>query len=559
MTKYIIFLLKLISVLVFLAIIAITCLLIFVNPNNYKADINNLVQKHTGRELKINGNIKWTLTPQIALSVQDIALSNVNNFGGQFLKINQADIKLSLIDLLKGKVVVKGISLQEPELFLTKAKTGKTNFDDLLAPKTSSHTETQGAQGAQGAQAVVSVKTISKTKFSPITINDLAIKNGKIQWQDALTGNNILVNSLNISAHDLNADLTKPLAPITVSGVIANLGKNNSEELGFSTTINADLSTQTFVLDPAQVKWAGITILAQLQAKVNQNLIKIDPLTIEVLGSKHQASISIDINEKTPILTIKDKTNTFEIGKLLSELAQFKKLHGDTNLTTALKASGTQLNSIKNSLQGPIDITIKQGSFAGVDIHKLLKQAEATLGSLFNSIKGKEQINIPALLTSQVKDWKTSQDANAKTNFDELQIKALFQNGISKATNFTVQHKDYYIQGAGEINLVNSTVNIEIKATYKGVDQSQNNDVAKYMLNTPLTIMVQGNLSAPTIKPVLSAYFKEAIEKIHKDLLKNIIKKTLNKVMQKDATDASPNPLDNLKQNLLDNLFNKKD
>lgn len=556
MTKY----LKFILLLIVAAIVAIICVMIFVNPNNYKSDINHLVQKYTGRDLIINGNIKWSLTPQVALGVQDIILSNPNNFTGPFLKVTKATIKLSLMDLFKGKIVIKGVSLQNPELYLTKTKAGTTNIDDLLGLKATKHPKTQKIQGAQ---TKIPGAITQKENFSSILINDLAIKNGKVQWQDA-SNNNILLYNLNISSKGLCTNISQKLAPILISGNIKDLTNHYKEEVGFTTTINAKLTTQTVHLEPIQIQWRGINIFGKLTANVNNNIINIDPITIGILGSEHQASVNIDLKTGVPIFSIKDKTNTFAIDKLLSTLAQFKKLHGETSITTALNVKGNQPNTLKSSLQGTLDLAIQQGTFDGIDVHQLLKQTEATLHGLFNAIKNKTQLsNIPALLTSQVKDWKANQGSDPKTHFDILHAKAQFQNGISQETNFTVQHSDYDIQGNGTINLVNETVNIKIKALYKNKPQAKDSDgVVAYMLKTPVTIIVQGNLYNPTIKVDLNTYCKEAIEKSHKELFKSVIKKTLNKIILKTNTNDSNspnsnNPLDNIGGKLLDNLLKK--
>ncbi len=546
--------------LIVAAMVAIICAMIFVNPNNYKSDINHLVQKYTGRDLIINGNIKWSLTPQVALGVQDIILSNPNNFTGPFLKVTEATIKLSLMDLFKGKIVIKGVSLQNPELYLTKTKAGTTNIDDLLGLKSTKHPKTQKIQGAQ---TKIQGAITQKENVSSILINDLAIKNGKVQWQDA-SNNNILLYNLNISSKGLCTNISQKLAPISISGNIKDLTNHYKDEVSFTTTINAKLTTQTVHLEPIQIQWRGINIFGKLTANANNNIINIDPITIGILGSEHQASVNIDLKTAVPIFSIKDKTNTFAIDKLLSTLAQFKKLHGETSITTALNFKGNQPNTLKSSLQGTLELAIQQGTFDGIDVHQLLKQTEATLHGLFNAIKNKTQLsNIPALLTSQVKDWKANQGLDPKTHFDVLHAKAQFQNGISQETNFTVQHSDYDIQGNGTINLVNETVNIKIKALYKNKPQAKDSDgVIAYMLKTPVTIIVQGSLYNPTIKVDLNTYCKEAIEKSHKELFKSVIKKTLNKIILKTNTNDSNspnsnNPLGNIGGKLLDNLLKK--
>ena len=565
MLKPIQLLFKVSFLLVIAIVIAIICAMIFIDPNAYKADISHLVYKYTSRELNINGKIKWSLTPQVTLGIQDITLNNTSDFTGPLLKAAEANIKLSLIDLLKKKIVIKGLGLQNPEIYLVKTKNGHTNFDDLLSPKKPKVVAAQISQSSpesQGSKIKSHGKQKPKENFPPITIDELNIKNGKIQWQDIASNKNILLHNLNISSKDLTLDFVNKLAPILISGKIKDLS-NNFKEITFSSTLIANLATQTFKIEPLQVKLAKINATGNLLVKIADNVINIDPINIDILDSKHQASIIIDLKEAIPTISIKNKTNTFAIEKLLTELAQFKKLHGNTNITAALKARGTQPAMLKKSLHGTIEINMQQGTFDGFDVHKLLKQAETTLNGLFNAIKNKEHASIPSLLSSQVKDWKSNQGADAKTIFDVLHAKVSFQNGISKDTSFTIQHSDYGINGHGEINLVTETVNLQIQATYKGVDQGKNSNVTNYMLNTPLIIWVQGRLYEPEIKPDLNSYCKDALETAEKKLLKSVIKKTINKLISKaipnNNDEQQNNPLKNIEKNLLNKLFKEKE
>lgn len=529
-------------------VIATILIIIFVDPNTYKAEICTMVHKYTGRELTIDGKIKWSLTPQITLGVQNITLNNPQGFAGPFLKAKEASIKLSLMELLKRKIVITGLTLQSPALFLINGINGQNNFANF-----STTTPTKNANMEKNLPSPQKTQPSSP----PININILDIQNGIIQWQDLTTNKTLQIYNLNVAAKNLTIGSKSPLSPLTISGQIKELN-SDLKEITFQATVIADITHKSFQFDPLQVQMAKINASGNATVKLMNNTLKITPINIELLGSKHQASMIINSKEKIPTITFEDQTNTFAIDPFLTELLQYKKIHGNGNFNLAVKVLGKNLHDIKHSLQGKVELTIQKGSIDGLDIHKLLKQAEETLHSLFNAIKQNPEANIPSLFVSLIRDWHTNQTPNAKTNFEELKANASFQNGISNDCNFTIKNADYDVNGHGQINLTNETINLEIKALYKSLAQNPNTEVAKYMLNSPLTIMVQGNLYNPTIKFDLREYCKGAINNIQKELIKHTIKKTLQKILPGD-NGSSNDQLKDPRKIILDNLFKNKE
>jgi AsmA protein len=63
-----------------IGLITIVAIVLFINPNQYKPQIINLVKTQTGRELSLDGDLKLKLFPLLAIEMNKARLSNAQGF-----------------------------------------------------------------------------------------------------------------------------------------------------------------------------------------------------------------------------------------------------------------------------------------------------------------------------------------------------------------------------------------------------------------------------------------------------------------------------------------------
>lgn len=123
------------GILVALVVLSVIGLLLFVNPNDYRGRIEQVVQQRTGRQLTIAGKLELKVFPWLALSVQDLRLGNPPEFGTQpFLTVHDVSIGVKLLPLLTkrlevSRIAVDGLSVK----LISRAQTN--NWNDLTEPK----------------------------------------------------------------------------------------------------------------------------------------------------------------------------------------------------------------------------------------------------------------------------------------------------------------------------------------------------------------------------------------------------------------------------------------
>jgi uncharacterized protein involved in outer membrane biogenesis len=69
--------------LVALVVIALVLILLFVDPNDYRDDIEQLVERETGRDLTLTGDLKLSVFPWIALELGATSLGDAPGFGDE--------------------------------------------------------------------------------------------------------------------------------------------------------------------------------------------------------------------------------------------------------------------------------------------------------------------------------------------------------------------------------------------------------------------------------------------------------------------------------------------
>ncbi len=220
-----------------LPIIAISIALLIVDPNEYKPQIEALVQEQTGRELSIDGDIKLSVFPWLGVELGRITLANANGFGPEaFAKIEHAKVKVHLVPLLNKEVEVSAITLSGLELNLAKDKTGKTNWADLTQTNASPQDPP-----ATSASSTTASSSDDATNIAALTIGigGLHVNNATLNWHDETTNTQHSIQGLNLTTGNLS--LGEPI-DIEVNFALNSNQPPVDAQVEFSANIEPDLN-----------------------------------------------------------------------------------------------------------------------------------------------------------------------------------------------------------------------------------------------------------------------------------------------------------------------------
>lgn len=118
--------------LIALMVVAAVLIVVFVDPNDYRDDIERAVENQTGRDLALTGDLKLHVFPWIAVQMGAASLGEAKGFGTEpFVSIKEAQVSVRFWPLLRGQVEAGKVRLVGARIRLITDAQGKNNYDDL--------------------------------------------------------------------------------------------------------------------------------------------------------------------------------------------------------------------------------------------------------------------------------------------------------------------------------------------------------------------------------------------------------------------------------------------
>jgi AsmA protein len=122
-------LLKIVLGILLLLIATPVVLALFVDLNDFKGEIQERVAKATGRELNLAGELRLSLFPWAGIELREASLSQPPGFGaGPFARVEEAQVQVRLLPLLRGRLELEEIRGRGVELSLIRLRDGRANW-----------------------------------------------------------------------------------------------------------------------------------------------------------------------------------------------------------------------------------------------------------------------------------------------------------------------------------------------------------------------------------------------------------------------------------------------
>ena len=277
----------LIFVLVLLAIAVPVCLMIFVNPNQFKPQIQKEVRSALHQPFEIKGDLKWTFYPLAGIHAQGITL------GDNLLSAKSIQFSVEVAPLLHKEVRVGKIEIDGLNLHLVKNAKGVANWDMPITTSSSSSASTKKSSSDKN--------TSDGMKIAAFSISEVIIKNSQISLDDATQDKHMKMTNFNFNSSDVSLDKAFPVsvsmtvASDTFASPVDVKWKSNLEYIntkktvkltGIQATLNNDLTltgSETFVLGNP-LRWQANVHLNNINIQNLLKLFKKNSLDISGMG-----------------------------------------------------------------------------------------------------------------------------------------------------------------------------------------------------------------------------------------------------------------------------------
>ena len=331
-----------------LAVIVIVAAIVaipFIVPPKVIADqVVSLTRERTGRDLILGGDVSLSFYPDIAVSMEDVTLSNPDGMAqGNFLSTARLRLSLELVPLLSGNVRVRTFELVSPRINLLTDTEGHSNWDF-------------GPPGGEPDPAAAP-SAEDGTQVREISLDDIRIEDGVVRYLDERAGTAIEATQMNMAlslpstSGELNLagslqwrgetlDLATTLGPID--------DFNRSKKTKIALKVGSSHLTSTFrgvvslvdglalegALDAstpslrALAAWTGKPLapgngLENFSAKsavtIGSGEIRLSDAQISLDGMRAQGSMTIDTRGARPMITGNLGVDQIDLNTYLSE------------------------------------------------------------------------------------------------------------------------------------------------------------------------------------------------------------------------------------------------
>lgn len=556
----------------FLATIALIAITQFVNPNQFKTDIQNLVGKKTGRELSIGGNIHWTFYPWLGLEMNDLTLQNLPSFAKTpFATLSTIGFKVNLIPLFRGQIHISSIYVSGLELYLTINKQGQSNWADLSSK--------QAKTLPNYTQSV----TDPHIPTSPINVHaeQLRLDNITLNFDNQPSNTRILIQNVLFSARQIQPNTPFPIKgkmqlsvfPSQIQDLI-----NFKGQLLFDfdkTTVSLkDFSIEQTITRPQQ---AALSSKIQLTSDFNwrQGWATIEPLqgsigetpitgnlhftnlyTIPLvqghfsaknllLGSLKMTDLDATIKGQSGVLsfnpvvatlykgtfknetTLNLKQDTYHTKGQFSGIQIADLISGEAQGTYSFNTRGESFADWSKYLQGQLSFQITNGTFKGLDLDYMFAEAKALL-------KGRQ-----------------NQTPNTgHTAIGKLTGTIQAQNGFLYNQDLKLSSPKFFVTGKGTYGLPpQNYLDYAVETTLNATEDPEKTALFK---NLPLRIYITGHPPQLNYKPDFEQLFKAILL----TQAKKQSDKILNKLHQELGSDLGEGVQDALQRGLGETLKN---
>jgi len=482
---------KLIKILVYILAVGLPLLVVsgiaaiyFIDPNLYKNKITQVISEKTGQELTIDGDLSLKFYPWLGISAKNVSLKNPDGFSqNEFIKITQAGFKVETLPLLKSKIKLSALLLDNPVIYLEHKKDGSNNWEVMLKNIKKNYENSDNS-----SENSKSNNNAGASKFEFQDIASIKITNANLNFINQESGENITLTDFNFDGTNINVNKPfKVKGKYTLDIISKNKADVTKQTADFSGDCNINLKDNNYIVENTKLnmvfsgdkipnKKLSLSIQTKLMGDFDKSRVKLEQLTLKADELLATGSAMIDLANLT--------NSTFDLNIDKLDLNKFKVSNFELNPESKTSASNTE-----NSLQPQILKVAFENKASGSD-----GSGKLNIGSL--SFKNYILTNFKT--TTSVK--------NSIIYLDPLSAN-IYNGTINSKTNIDVQNHYPKISTKGSVSNISVANLLEAMSGSANVTGTATVNFDLNSSNNVLNGTSNFNVQNGTLKKVDIAYF----------------------------------------------------
>ena len=546
------------AALIGVALLGATAVLLLVNPNDYRADIQRLAEQKTGRRLEIGGPLQLNLFPWLAISVGEVKLGNPPSFGPEpFLTVHRASVGVKLLPLLGKRLEVSRLRIEGLSVHLVSRgqhDNPSNNWKDLVESKSPGQsaggggpqqttiagvdvsgseliyrdeaqkkvtalTNVEAHAGALGggasvpariefdygngsAQPVVHIAVAARVAMradpSQVQLSDLdlALNDMHVRGSAAIADLDKMALRFDLGADDINLDrLLPPAAP-------GGGGEARASRAPAAQQPPTQLPIEALRSLDAQgtLRVHSITVRRlvftgmTLPLTAKEGRVRLGPASAGFFGGRYDGDVLLDARPAQAQLSLNEHIRGVDVGALMKALFATSRLVGRGDANVIATGAGNSDTALSHSLAGKLDVNVKNGALDGVDLWYELQLAQA-------------------LLKREAAPARTGAE---RTTFNALSATGTLEHGVLHNEDVQVATDYLKARGKGTLDLNTQAIDYYVVAQVSRVPSSPAQGVGGSgqladLKAAEVPIRITGSLGAMKVRPDIEALARQEV------------------------------------------------
>lgn len=318
------YLLIAIVAVILLAVVAIAIAMAVINPNDYKPQIEQAVEKQTNLDLVLEGDIGWSFIP-LGLELNNV---QANLEGDRFVALEQLVAQIDFWSLIAMAPQVDTFVLSGLDANLEVNEQGQGNWTRIMPePAEGEQPKTAEAEEEKPADTPTEEGGGEPLNFN---VNNVEISNAQVHYTDKSTGQAVTLENFTVTASEITLGSEFPLDisfRIETAKPQFEVDGSISARLAANEALNEfAVSGLSAVFDMNGEPFGGQSVTAELGGSAVANLENETATLSGFTASLANLSMTTDLQVKgfgdKPALNGKLNINEFSLKELLSDLGQ---------------------------------------------------------------------------------------------------------------------------------------------------------------------------------------------------------------------------------------------
>lgn len=355
-----------------------------IDPNEHKEQIRQLVRQRANLELRIAGDIHWKLFPWLGIRVRDASLASLRTPGQPFAYLQEADLSVRTLPLLRKRIQMSDVHLRGLDLHLSRDSNGLGNWEAAQAVLTGK----SKAPAADTADNDAAPPSESPNRH--FSIDSLTLEAGRISFSDARNNRDWKLDGI-----ELRSGAIRPghRIPLQISANFAQTEPTWRGQAQMQGHLRFDPALRRYQLDIGQLQGTAsgkpvhdktLDFGAQAQLLVDRGAQVADVNNLHLTLNQLSATTNLHLRDLGPDAKLEGKLSLaqFDLKAFLAGIGQPLIRTSAPDAFTRVQLNADIVGSANELRLGNLHLTLDDSAFTGMVEIAGLGQKPKTLVTL---------------------------------------------------------------------------------------------------------------------------------------------------------------------------------